>query len=171
MSTAGQDHTDELFDFASRYLVAGVSGSARLNAATGRPLYLTHGDGCRVYDVDGREFIDYNTRRDLIDSLYRTLCRRYDELFALAAAPVEMALMGEGISGDVVSPQRFRDYVAPIYRRIRRAVAGTGKLTGAHMDGRLQALVKEIGEADLDISVAWQSASPKTPPSQPWSAA
>ncbi|MCL5111084.1 MAG: aspartate aminotransferase family protein [Chloroflexi bacterium] len=52
--------TDELFDFASRYLVAGVSGSARLNAATGRPLYLTHGDGSRVYDVDGREFIDYN---------------------------------------------------------------------------------------------------------------
>lgn len=52
--------SEALFDFASRYMVAGVSGSARLNAALGRPLYLTHGDGCRVYDVDGRAYIDYN---------------------------------------------------------------------------------------------------------------
>ncbi len=49
-----------LFDFAGRYLVAGVSGSARFNAALGHPLYLTRGDGCRVYDVDGRSYIDYN---------------------------------------------------------------------------------------------------------------
>ena len=60
MSTIKPEHTDELFDFANRYLVGGVSASARVNAATGRPLYLTRGDGCRVYDVDGREFIDYN---------------------------------------------------------------------------------------------------------------
>jgi hypothetical protein len=84
------------------------------------------------------------------------MCRRYDEMFALAAgAPVEMVLMGDNISGDVVSPQRFRDYIAPIYRRIRQAMAGTGKLTGAHMDGRLRALVKEIGEADLDVIEAF----------------
>jgi glutamate-1-semialdehyde 2,1-aminomutase len=52
--------SEALYDFASRYLVAGVSGSARVNAAIGRPLYLTHGDGCRLYDVDGRAYIDYN---------------------------------------------------------------------------------------------------------------
>ena len=96
--------------------------------------------------------VDLYTRRDLVDSLYHVLCRRYEELFVLAAeAPVELVLMGDNISGDVVSPQRFRDYVAPIYRKIRQAVAGTSKLVGAHMDGRLRALVKEIGEADLDL--------------------
>ena len=47
--------TEELFNFAKHYMVAGVSGSARFNAALGRPLYLTHGDGCHIYDVDGRE--------------------------------------------------------------------------------------------------------------------
>jgi len=52
--------SEALFDFASRYLVAGASGSARVNAAIGRPLYLTHGDGCRLHDVDGRVYIDYN---------------------------------------------------------------------------------------------------------------
>ncbi len=60
MTPTGHSRADELFDFSSRYMVAGVSASGRLNAATGRPLYLTHGDGCRIYDVDGREFIDYN---------------------------------------------------------------------------------------------------------------
>jgi glutamate-1-semialdehyde 2,1-aminomutase len=57
---ANASQSDALFDFASRYLVAGVSGSARLNAALGRPLYLSRGDGCRLYDVDGRAYIDYN---------------------------------------------------------------------------------------------------------------
>lgn len=52
--------SETLFAFASQYLVAGVSGSARLNAALGRPVYLTHGDGCRLYDVDGRSYLDYN---------------------------------------------------------------------------------------------------------------
>ena len=54
------DKNEALFDFASKYLVGGVSGSARLNAAIGRPVYLTHGDGCRLYDVDDNVYIDYN---------------------------------------------------------------------------------------------------------------
>jgi glutamate-1-semialdehyde 2,1-aminomutase len=58
--TPTHSKSEALFDFANKYMVAGVSGSARLNAALGRPLYLTHGDGCRVYDIDGREYIDYN---------------------------------------------------------------------------------------------------------------
>lgn len=52
--------SEALFEFASQYLVAGVSGSARMNAALGRPVYLTHGDGCRLYDVDGNSYLDYN---------------------------------------------------------------------------------------------------------------
>jgi len=58
--TDAQSKSAALFDFANQYLVAGVSGSARLNAALGRPVYLTHGDGCRLYDVDGKTYLDYN---------------------------------------------------------------------------------------------------------------
>jgi glutamate-1-semialdehyde 2,1-aminomutase len=54
------EKNEELFSFASKYLVGGVSGSARLNAALDRPVYLTHGDGCRLYDVDGNVYVDYN---------------------------------------------------------------------------------------------------------------
>ncbi len=52
--------TQDVFNYAKQVLVGGVSGSARLNAALGRPLILTHGDGCRLTDVDGRTYIDYN---------------------------------------------------------------------------------------------------------------
>jgi hypothetical protein len=100
--------------------------------------------------------VDFHTRRDLFDSLYHTMLRRYEEMFALAAAaPVEMVLMGDNISGDVVSRERFRDYIAPVYQRIRAAVSGTGKLIGAHMDGRLAALKNEIAAADLDVIEAF----------------
>ena len=58
--TANSDKSGALFDFAKQYLVSGVSGSGRFNAALGRPLYLTRGDGCRVTDVDGRTYLDYN---------------------------------------------------------------------------------------------------------------
>ena len=50
--------SDRLYEAAQRVLPGGVSASFRVNRATGRPLYLTHGDGARLYDVDGREYID-----------------------------------------------------------------------------------------------------------------
>jgi glutamate-1-semialdehyde 2,1-aminomutase len=45
---------------AAASLPAGVSASARLNAALGHALYVNRGDGCRIWDVDGREYIDFN---------------------------------------------------------------------------------------------------------------
>ena len=45
---------------AAASLPAGVSASARLNAALGHALYVARGDGCRIWDVDGREYIDFN---------------------------------------------------------------------------------------------------------------
>ncbi|MDA8218642.1 MAG: hypothetical protein M0Z94_13600 [Dehalococcoidales bacterium] len=96
--------------------------------------------------------IDYYEHRDLFDSLYHTMCERYDDLFDIAAgSPVEMILMGDNISGDVVGEERFRGYIMPIYKRLREKLSGTGKLTAAHMDGRLRSFVKLIGEADLDV--------------------
>jgi len=49
---------DELYQQAQQLLPGGVCASFRVNKATGRPLYLARGDGARLYDVDGREYID-----------------------------------------------------------------------------------------------------------------
>ncbi len=56
------DRSQELYEFARQYLVGGVSSSVRVCKAFGdRPFYVARGEGARVYDVDGREYIDMCT--------------------------------------------------------------------------------------------------------------
>src|SRR5438067_1607264 len=43
---------------ACQYLAGGVSASTRLNRALGHPMLFDRADGCRVWDLDGREYID-----------------------------------------------------------------------------------------------------------------
>lgn len=51
----------EHFDEAKRYLAGGVASSTRVNRAVGHPLYIDRGKGCRVWDLDGREYVDLCT--------------------------------------------------------------------------------------------------------------
>ncbi|MBL9091600.1 MAG: aspartate aminotransferase family protein [Planctomycetaceae bacterium] len=48
----------DLFARAQRSLAGGVSSSTRVNRALGHPLYFARADGCRLWDLDGREYID-----------------------------------------------------------------------------------------------------------------
>ena len=45
---------------AERYLPGGVGASGRFNPALGRALYLDSAEGCRIRDVEGKEYIDFN---------------------------------------------------------------------------------------------------------------
>ncbi len=51
----------EQFEEAKRYLAGGVSSSTRLNRALGHPLYFDRAQGCRLWDLDGREYLDLCT--------------------------------------------------------------------------------------------------------------
>jgi len=53
-----KNSANELFKIAQRYLPGGVCASARFNSAIGRPFFVSRGDGSRVYDLDGCEYID-----------------------------------------------------------------------------------------------------------------
>lgn len=57
-TTAHSPVADRLFDEAQRWLPGGVTASARLNRALGRPLLTASGQGARIRDVDDRELID-----------------------------------------------------------------------------------------------------------------
>src|SRR5438552_7748878 len=48
----------EQFRRASDYLAGGVSASTRVNRALGHPLLFDRAEGCRLWDLDGREYID-----------------------------------------------------------------------------------------------------------------
>jgi glutamate-1-semialdehyde 2,1-aminomutase len=51
------DRSAELFAEASRYLAGGVSSDAR--RTSGVPLYVDHGAGAHLWDVDGNRYIDF----------------------------------------------------------------------------------------------------------------
>jgi len=88
----------------------------------------------------------------LIDSLHAAMLERYEELFELAAAaPVEILLLGDNITADMVGTERFKKYLMPIYRRAKQHIAGTDKRLAVHMDGRLAALTNLIAETEIDI--------------------
>jgi glutamate-1-semialdehyde 2,1-aminomutase len=48
----------EQYEEACRYLAGGVSSSTRLNRAVGHAMLFDRAEGCRVWDLDGKEYID-----------------------------------------------------------------------------------------------------------------
>jgi glutamate-1-semialdehyde 2,1-aminomutase len=48
----------EQYRRACDYLAGGVTSSVRLNRALGHPLLIDRAAGCRVWDLDGREYLD-----------------------------------------------------------------------------------------------------------------
>jgi glutamate-1-semialdehyde 2,1-aminomutase len=53
--------SERLYQSAQHHLAGGVSAAARIHPSLGRPFITARGDGSRVYDVDGNEYIDLNT--------------------------------------------------------------------------------------------------------------
>jgi glutamate-1-semialdehyde 2,1-aminomutase len=53
------NQVQQQFETARKYLAGGVTSSTRVNQAIGHPLYIDRAHGCRVWDLDGREYIDF----------------------------------------------------------------------------------------------------------------
>jgi glutamate-1-semialdehyde 2,1-aminomutase len=50
----------ELFEKAKKYFPGGVNSPVRaFKSVYGTPLFIKRGDGCRIWDADGNEFIDF----------------------------------------------------------------------------------------------------------------
>lgn len=50
-----------LFDRAKEVTTGGVTAAGRFNPTLGRPYYFESGDGSRLWDVDGNEYIDFSS--------------------------------------------------------------------------------------------------------------
>ncbi len=53
--------SDELFARAQKHLVGGVGAGGRFHPLLGQALYFSRGQGSRLWDVDGKEYIDFFT--------------------------------------------------------------------------------------------------------------
>ncbi len=110
-----------------------------------------------LYQMMGMErfSFDYYDRRDLFDSLHETVLKRYRELFTMACdSPVEILLLADNITSDVVGTERYRAYLMPVYQELNRMMAGTGKKLGVHMDGNIASLAQDVALSDFDIMEA-----------------
>lgn len=56
----GMERMKDIYKMACQYMAGGVSAGQRYNATMGTPLYIDHADGCRLYDVEGKEYIDFH---------------------------------------------------------------------------------------------------------------
>lgn len=52
---------EQLYERAKQVMVGGVSAGGRFHPALQAPLFLERADGCRLYDIDGNEWIDYHS--------------------------------------------------------------------------------------------------------------
>ena len=58
--TTQTTRSEELFQTASKLMPGGVNSPVRaFKSVGGTPLFIKRGEGCRLYDVDGNELIDY----------------------------------------------------------------------------------------------------------------
>ena len=60
MSPSNSRSANSLAEQARSVLAGGVSASMRIHPYLGQPFYMSRGEGSRIYDLDGREYIDYN---------------------------------------------------------------------------------------------------------------
>lgn len=49
---------EDLFNFSKRYLAGGVGTAGQMDSALGYPFYISRGDGAKIYDLEGREYVD-----------------------------------------------------------------------------------------------------------------
>lgn len=98
-----------------------------------------------------RAVIDFEDKpeelQDFIE-IQRRLHMRQAEI--AAESPAKFIDILEHIT-NVISPKYYREYCIPFYEIHNKALEGTGKILGAHMDGRFGHLKKEIGESCLKI--------------------
>lgn len=111
-----------------------------------------------LYQIMGMErfSIDYYDQRELFDSLHETIYERYRELFAIACeSPVDILLLADNITSDVVGTQRYRKYLMPVYQELKRVMSGTDKKLGVHIDGNVACLADDVARSDMDIVEAF----------------
>ena len=60
MTPRRTDASASLWTQAQQVIPGGVNSPVRaFGAVGGTPVFFERGDGCRLYDVDGNEYIDY----------------------------------------------------------------------------------------------------------------
>jgi glutamate-1-semialdehyde 2,1-aminomutase len=118
--------SDELLAAAEKHLIGGVGAGGRFHPLLKRALYVARGRGSRIWDVDGKEYIDFFTGSG-------ANFLGYDHPAIRAA--IEQALeIGILCNGETQYHSRLADMISeavPCAERVRFANSGTEATMGA----------------------------------------
>jgi hypothetical protein len=94
---------------------------------------------------------DLLENREMVEDLMQTMDRKQDEAFALVArSPADAVWIVDNITGDITTPDVFRRYCAPFYKKQMDLLHRNGKVAAVHFDGRLKSIQDLIAATDID---------------------
>ena len=100
----------------------------------------------------GRFFFHHADHPDLVEDLYKTICKSREALYDIAAkAPADIVSCGDNVDGLLVDPRLFEKYFMPEYEKEGKVLHENGKLMLVHMDGSLRLLKDLIPKTPIDI--------------------
>jgi len=99
-----------------------------------------------------RTVIDFNEQPDDFQEyleIQRQLHTKVAEI--VAESPADFIDIIDHVT-DITSPNIYRQYCIPFYELYSKALEGTGKILGSHMDGRFGHLKKEVAESPIKVT-------------------
>ena len=109
-----------LFHKAKRYISGGVTAGTRLNRALGHPFYIKKGKGSRVWDLEGREYLDFCTSHGA-----SMLGHGHPAIVQAVKKSLELGIICSAETEYHVELSRLISEVIPCAELIRYAISGT----------------------------------------------
>ena len=98
-----------------------------------------------------RTVVDFHEQPEVIQEYVEIQRQLHTRIAAIAAeSPAKLILIIDHAT-DMTPPYYYRDYCIRFYEIYSKAMEGTGKVLGTHLDGRFGHLKKEIAEAPFRV--------------------
>jgi len=172
--------SEALFEKASKIFPGGVNSPVRaFRAVGGSPRFLVRGDGARVYDADGRDYIDYvgswgpliagHAHPEVVAAVERT-ARRGTSFGASSPLEIELAELVVQAMPAIERLRFVNSGTEACMSAVRLARAHTGrqlvvKCEGCY-HGHADALLAEAGSGALTLGVPGSAGVPAATASQ-----
>jgi hypothetical protein len=98
-----------------------------------------------------RTYRDFKETPEELQEFVETQKRFHERIAEIAVGcPAKVVKIMDNIT-ETISPKYYEMYCMPAYETYRRALEGSGKILGVHMDGRLAHLKQLIGASPLGL--------------------
>ena len=99
-----------------------------------------------------RFLLDLHADPDPALELMQSMDKRLEEQFALALeSPAEIVFQPENLTSDLTPPDRYQQFLLPLFHEKGAQCSRAGKVFSVHMDGKLRALRRLVAESPFDV--------------------